>query len=152
MKAEIPPALRELMKLSIEQAKRGCRDLRHDQREGLEVARRRLAGRPRQTVALNAKIAEITRMNAEANFAFAMRLAELRDVTQALEMQNEHVKKQMETFVRQLEEMRDLTAAIVQDANPARDVSKPGAARSAGSSSSYAPSSSFTPGETGRTY
>jgi hypothetical protein len=144
--------MRELMKLSIEQAKRAFETFVTTSEKTWKSLENASPSARASLYALNAKIAEITRMNAEANFAFAMRLAESRDVTQALEMQNEHVKKQMETFVRQLEEMRDLTAAIVQDANPARDVSKPGAARSAGSSSSYAPSSSFTPGETGRTY
>ena len=54
----------------------------------------------------------------------------------------------------QFEEMRDLAAQIIQEANPAA-----GGARAASglsnlhSASSYAPSSSFTPGgETGRTY
>jgi hypothetical protein len=53
-----------------------------------------------------------------------------------MELQSRHVREQMETFVRQLEEMRDLTAQIIQEANPG--------------SSPYAPSSSYPPGETGR--
>ena len=60
----------------------------------------------------------------------------------------------------QLEEMRDLAAQIIQEANPAacgvRAASGSGNLHSASgpsSGSSYAPSSSFTPGgETGRTY
>jgi hypothetical protein len=39
-----------------------------------------------------------------------MTLAESKDVNQAIELQSEHEKKQMETFVHQLEEMRDLPA------------------------------------------
>jgi hypothetical protein len=58
--------------------------------------------------ALNAKIAEITRRNAEANFALTMKLAETKDVNQAMELQSRRVCEQMETFVHQLEEMRDL--------------------------------------------
>jgi len=92
-----------------------------------------------------------------------MKLAESKDISQAIELQSQHVRKQMETFVHQLEEMRDLTAQMIQEANPATrtDVgtarspsSGLGNERSPGSSSSssYAPSSSFTPGETGRTY
>ena len=88
-----------------------------------------------------------------------MRLAEIKDVKEAMELQNRHVREQMETFVRQLEEMRDLTTHIIQEANPAHtDVSsaKPSSSARAGlsavSSSPYAPSSSYPPGETGRTY
>jgi hypothetical protein len=65
----------------------------------------------------------------------------------------------METFVRQLEEMRDLTTQIIQEANPApteMSSAKPSSSArpglSAVSSSPYAPSSSYPPGETGRTY
>ena len=104
--------------------------------------------------ALNAKIAEITRLNAEANFALAMRLAESKDLNQAMELQSQHVRKQMETFVHQLEEMRDLTAQIIQEASPAKrtdvglsSVRSASAGPSGGASSyPYAPSSSFTPG------
>ena len=79
-----------------------------------------------------------------------------------MELQSQHVKKQMETFVHQLEEMRDLAAQIIQEANPAAD----GVRATSGSSSRPAAHrdraaatrptrrrSSFTPGgETGRTY
>jgi hypothetical protein len=68
-----------------------------------------------------------------------------------VELHNQHMKRQMETFVQQLEEMRDLTARIIEEANPASPP-RPSGLSSVRSSSSYAPSSSFTPGETGRTY
>ena len=67
---------------------------------------------------LNEKIAEITRNNAEANFALAMKLAESKDVSQAMELQTEHARKQMESFVPQLEEIRDLAAQVIQDSTP----------------------------------
>jgi len=37
-----------------------------------------------------------------------------------MELQSEQVRKQMDNFVHQLEEMRDLTTKIIQDANPAK--------------------------------
>ena len=161
MTPEMPQALRELMKMSIEQAMRAFETFVATS----EKAWKSLETSPpngRATIfALNAKIAEITRLNVEANFALAMKLAESKDVAQAMELQSQHVKKQMETFVHQLEEMRDLAAQIIQEANPASG----GVRAASGSSnlhsasgpssgySSYAPSSSFTPGgEKGRTY
>jgi hypothetical protein len=95
-----------------------------------------------------------------------MKLAEAKDVGQAMELQGQHVKKQMETFVHQLEEMRDLAAQTIQEASAATpaDVSSARSAPSGSSNarsgagcgggySSYAPSSSFTPGRTaGRSY
>jgi hypothetical protein len=69
--------------------------------------------------ALNEKIAEITRENAEANFAHALKLAESRDIGQAMEMQAEHARKQMDNFVKQIEEIRDLAAKVIQESTPA---------------------------------
>ena len=100
-----------------------------------------------------------------ANFALAMRLAEAKDVGKAIELQSEHLRKQMEGFVHQLEEMRDLTAQLIQEAHPATrtDVSSvrsapfvAGEAKSGqgggASFAAYAPASSVTPGKTGLGY
>jgi phasin len=118
-KPEIPEPLRELVKMSIEQARRAFEAfISTSEKTWKSLESSSPSGRA-SLYALNAKIAEITRRNAEANFALAMKLAESKDVNQAIELQSEHVKKQMETFVHQLEEMRDLTAQIIQEANPA---------------------------------
>jgi hypothetical protein len=50
----------------------------------------------------------------------ALKLVESKDLSQALELQSQHMQKQMEAFARQLEEMRDLATQLIQDANPAR--------------------------------
>jgi phasin len=155
---EIPEPLRELMKMSIEQAKRSFEAFISTSEKAWKSLEHSSPSGRAGLYALNAKIAEITRRNAEANFALAMRLAEITDVKEAMELQNRHVREQMETFVRQLEEMRDLTTQIIQEANPAHtemSSAKPSSGRpglSAVSSSPYAPSSSYPPGETGRTY
>jgi phasin len=156
---EIPEPLRELMKLSIDQAKRAFEAFITTSEKAWKALENSSPAGRAGLYALNIKIAEITRRNAEANFALAMKLAECKDVHQAMEMQNRHVREQMETFVHQLEEMRDLTAQIIQDANPARtemSSAKPSSTTRPGlstvSSSPYAPSSSYPPGETGRTY
>jgi len=159
MKAEVPEALRELMKMSIEQAKRAFDTfVSTSEKTWRSLEASSPSGRA-SLFALNAKIAEITRQNAEANFALAMRLAESKDLNHAIEVQSEHMRKQMETFVQQLEEMRDLAARMIQEAHPATrtDVGSarpaPAAASnvrsgpgSGSSFASYAPSSSITPG------
>ena len=35
-----------------------------------------------------------------------------------MELQTEHARKQMDAFVRQLEEIRDLAAQVIQDSTP----------------------------------
>jgi len=154
MKPEIPEALRELMKMSIEQARRAFETFVSTSEKTWKSLENSSPSGRASLYALNAKIAEITRLNAEANFALAMRLAESKDLNQAMELQSQHVRKQMETFVHQLEEMRDLTAQIIQEASPVKrtdvglsSVRSASAGPSGGASSSpYAPSSSFTPG------
>jgi type II secretory pathway component PulM len=92
MKPEIPESLRDLMKMSIEQAKR------------------------------------------------------------AFGLQSQHARKQMEAFVHQLEEMRDLAAQIIQEANPVKAEATPAAtpkpspapSHSSGTSSYQSPSG-YTP-------
>jgi phasin len=148
---DIPEPLRELVKMSIEQAMRAFETFASTSEKTWKSLENSSQSARAGLYALNAKIAEITRRNAEANFALAMRLAEAKDVNQAVELHNQHMKRQMETFVQQLEEMRDLTARIIEEANPASPP-RPAGLSGVRSSSSYAPSSSFTPGETGRTY
>jgi phasin len=162
MKPEIPEALRELMKMSIEQARRAFETFVSTSEKTWKSLEASSPSGRAQLYALNAKIAEITRLNAEANFALATRLAEAKDLNQAIELQSDHVRKQMESFVRQLEEMRDLTAQMIQEAHPAtrtdvssvRSVPLAGNAMSGQSSgasfAAYAPASSVTPGKTGR--
>jgi phasin len=119
MKPEIPEALRDIMRMSIEQAKMAFDTFAVNS----EKAWRQLQSSSQSTraglLALNEKVAEITRKNAEANFTLAMRLAESKDVNQAMELQTEHARKQMEAFVHQLEEMRDLAAQIIQEGSTA---------------------------------
>jgi hypothetical protein len=157
---EPPQALRELMKMSIDQARRGFETfVATSERAWKSLESASPGGHPGLFV-LNAKIVEITRLNAEANFALATKLAEAKDVAQAIELQSQHVKRQMELFVRQWEEMRDLAARMIEDAEAARRAGgaatgNPRSAASgtgAGLSPSYAPASSYTPGETGRSY
>ena len=105
--------------MSIEQARRAFDTFGRFEQKCLEVARDSSQSARSSLQLLNAKIAEITRANAEANFALAM-LAESTDVAPAMELQSEQVRKQMDNFVHQLEEMRDLTTKIIQDANPAK--------------------------------
>ena len=116
MKPEVPDAFRDLMKVSIEQTKRAFDTFAvTSERTCFETSSQTASSGLRS---LNEKIAEITRNNAEANFNLAMKLTESKDVSQAMELQTEHARKQMESFVHQLEEIRDLAAQVIQDSTP----------------------------------
>ena len=64
---------------------------------------------------LNEKIAEFTRLNADANFRLAMKLADAREIGDVIKLQNQHAQELMETFSKQLEELRELTVKVVKD-------------------------------------
>ncbi|MGE5259453.1 MAG: phasin family protein [Actinomycetota bacterium] len=120
MKAEVPEPLRDLMKMSIEQARKAFDTFAASSDKAWKSLETTSQSARASLQQLNAKIAEITRANAEANFNLALKLAGCKDVAEAMELQSEHVRTQMEKFVHQLEEMRDLTTKIIQDANPAK--------------------------------
>jgi hypothetical protein len=75
---------------------------------------------------LNEKIAEFTRMNADANFRFAMKLTDAKQLHDVVDIQNQHMRELMETYGKQLEELRSLTTKIVQDSAKAVSSSIPG--------------------------
>jgi phasin len=118
MKPELPESLRNLMKMSIEQAKRAFETFAATSENTWKTLESSSQTARTGLRSLNEKIAEITRNNAEANFALALKLAESKDVGQAMELQTEHARKQMDAFVRQLEEIRDLAAQVIQDSTP----------------------------------
>jgi phasin len=117
-KPEVPDAFRELMKISIEQTKRAFETFAATSERTWKTFETSSQTASSGLRSLNEMIAEITRNNAEANFALAMKLAESKDVGQAMELQTEHARKQMESFVHQLEEIRDLATQVIQESTP----------------------------------
>jgi phasin len=126
MTPEIPQGLRDLLKLSIEQARRAFETFVATSEKTWKSIETSSQAARNSMQGLNEKIAEITRANADSSFALALELAESKDISQAMELQSEHVRKQMETFARQLEEIRDLAAQAIQDSNQARSGSMSG--------------------------
>jgi hypothetical protein len=84
MKPEIPESLRDLMKMSIEQAKRAFDMFASTSEKAWKSLETTSQSGRSGLHALNAKIADITRSNAEANFALALKLAESKDFNQAM--------------------------------------------------------------------
>ncbi len=113
--AELPESIRSVMKASIEQARKAFETFVSSSEKmlhGLDTSGNPVADNLKN---LNERIAAFTKQNAEANFNLAMRLADARQLSEIVEMQNAHVREQMETFSRQLEELRELTVKAVKD-------------------------------------
>ena len=113
--AELPESIRSIMKSSIDQARKAFDTFVASSEKmlhGLDTSANPMADSLKH---LNEKIAAFTRQNAEANFNLAMRLADARQLSDIVELQNAHVREQMETFSRQLEELRELTVKAVKE-------------------------------------
>ena len=104
------------MKMSIEQARRASIFVSTSEKTWKSLENSSPMGRA-GFFALNAKIAEITRQT-DANFALAVKLVESKDPAPGHGAAEPARRNQMETFAAQLEEMRDLVAKFVQEANP----------------------------------
>ena len=113
---EMPEPMRQVMKSSIEQARKRVRNL-HCGQSANDVERRHQRSSPasHSMKMLNQKIAEFTKSNAEANFELATKLADAKDMKDVIELQNQHVRQQMDTFAQQLEELRRLTTEVVTE-------------------------------------
>lgn len=116
---ELPDSIRSIMKSSIEQARKAFDTFAASSEkilQGLDTSANPVADSLKQ---LNEKIALFTRQNAESNFNLAMRLADARQLSEIVELQNAHVREQKETYTRQLEELRELTMKAVKDGSRA---------------------------------
>jgi phasin len=113
--AELPDSIRNIMKSSIEQARKAFDSFvstSETMLHGLETPANPVADNLK---AFNEKVAAFTRQNAEANFTLAMRLADARQLSDIVEIQNAHMRDQMETYTRQLEELREITVKALKD-------------------------------------
>ncbi|MBC8050640.1 MAG: phasin family protein [Chitinophagales bacterium] len=113
--AEMPESVRNIMKSSIEQAKKAFDSFLEASEKAMVTFDNTpaISGTGLKTV--NEKIAEFTKTNANANFRYAMKLADAKQVSEVVEMQNSHVREMMENFTRQMEQMRELMTGVMKD-------------------------------------
>ncbi|ODA67164.1 Phasin protein [Methyloligella halotolerans] len=115
-KMEMPGSVRDLMKMGIEQARYAFENFATTSEQAMRTFEANAGPMGDSMRSLNDKISQITRANAEANFALAMKLAEANDFQQALSIQTEHVKHQMDNFGKQIEEIREMASKAIQEA------------------------------------
>jgi hypothetical protein len=125
--AEMPEPMRNILKASIDQARKAFESF-------ISTSQQALANfePPAKTPAMdslkqfNEKIAEFTRRNADSNFDLAMKLADAKNVSDVIDMQNSYVRGLMDTYAKQLEELRSLTTKIVEDSAKGVTANMPG--------------------------
>ena len=112
---EMPDSVRAMMKASIEQARNAFDTFMGNSQKAMGSFQMPPNATGEGLKQLNDKIAEFTKLNADANFRLAMKLADAKQISEVLEIQNQHARELMETFSKQLEELRDLSTRVVQD-------------------------------------
>lgn len=112
---EIPEPVRNMMKATIDQTRKAFETFISASQQamsGFDTGANPSMDGLKQ---LNEKIAEFTRQNADANFRFAMKLADAKKINDVVDMQSAYVRELMDTYGKQLEEIRTLTTKVVQD-------------------------------------
>ena len=113
------PAVCDHVKASIEQAKDSFLSFIDTSEKQIQNA----ANGGNVSLALNEKILEIAREDAEANFGLALKLVDAVDVSEVVKAQNEHAKWQMSVFAKRAGEIQALTnVSTAEAAAPAAEV------------------------------
>lgn len=123
---EMPESMRNIMKASIDQARKAFETFIAASQQAMTSFDGPANPATDGLKQLNEKIAEFTKMNADRNFNFALKLADAKQLNEVIEMQNSHVRDLMESYARQIEELRALTAKVVQDSAKSVQANMPG--------------------------
>jgi phasin len=113
---QVPEAMRDLAERNIAQI-RETYERSKDALEGvLQNWERSFDATNQGAVALNRKIIDITQRNINSGFDLAKGLAGAKNLTEAMELQADYWRKQLDTLTAQAEEVRTLTAQVAADA------------------------------------
>lgn len=115
---EIPSSVRDLASKSVEQAREAYNRFIEAARQAHDVVTKSsdvIASGARE---INEKAVKYTEANLQANFELAQRLVHAKDLKEALDIQNQFARQQMETFAQQAQELSRLLAQSAQKASP----------------------------------
>ena len=113
---EVPQAMRDLAERNIAQM-RETYERSKDALEGVVQNWERSFDATHQgAVALNRKIIDIAQRNINSGFDLAKGLAGAKNLAEAMELQADYWRKQLDTLAAQAEEVRTLSAQVAADA------------------------------------
>jgi phasin len=118
MEFEIPASVRELASKSVDQAREAYNRFLEAARQAQDVVTKSsdvLANGARE---LNEKAVKYTEANLQAQFELAQRLVNAKDLKEALDIQSQFARQQMETFAHQAQELTRLVAQSAQKVSP----------------------------------
>ena len=113
---EVPQAMRDLAERNIAQM-RETYERSKDALEGvLQSWERSFDATNQGAVALNRKIIDIAQRNINSGFDLAKSLAGAKNLAEAMELQADYWRKQLDTVAAQAKEVRTLSAQVAADA------------------------------------
>ena len=118
MDFEIPSTVRDLASKSVDQAREAYNRFLEAARQAHDVVMKSSDVITSGAREINQKAVKYTEANLQANFEFAQRLVHAKDIKEALDIQNQFARQQMETFAHQAQELTRLVAQSAQKAAP----------------------------------
>jgi phasin len=118
MDFEIPASVRDLASKSVDQAREAYNRFLEATRQAHDVVAKSTDVMASGAREINEKAVKYTEANLHANFELAQRLVHAKDLKEALDIQSQFARQQMETFAHQAQELSRLLAQSAQKANP----------------------------------
>ena len=118
MEFEIPSTVRDLASKSVDQAREAYNRFLEAARQAHDVVMKSSDVITSGAREINQKAVKYTEANLQANFELAQRLVHAKDIKEALDIQNQFARQQMETFAQQAQELTSLVAQSAQNAAP----------------------------------
>jgi phasin len=118
MEFEIPASVRDLASKSVDQAREAYNRFLEAARQAHDVVMKSSDVITSGAREINQKAVKYTEANLQANFELAQRLVHAKDLKEALDIQNQFARQQMETFAHQAQELTRLVAQSAQKAAP----------------------------------
>ncbi|MEM7619829.1 MAG: phasin family protein [Pseudomonadota bacterium] len=107
---EIPPQLREFAQKSVNQSQEAYNKLLEASKDAQEVINKSSDAMTTGVKDIQEKAMTFATHNMQANFDLADQLIKAKDMQQALEIQSEFAKQQMEAYAEQTQELSELVA------------------------------------------
>ncbi len=118
MDFEIPATVRDLASKSVDQAREAYNRFIEAARQAHDVVMKSSDVLTSSAREMNEKTVKYTEANLQANFELAQRLVHAKDIKEALDIQNQFARHQMETFAHQAQELTRVVAQSAQKATP----------------------------------
>ena len=115
---EIPATVRDLASKSVDQAREAYNRFLEAARQAHDVVTKSTDVITSGAREINEKAVRYTEANLQANFDLAQRLVHAKDLKEALDIQSQFARQQMETFAHQAQELTRLVAQSAQKAAP----------------------------------